>query len=91
MTSLPSLVGIPLLLGCTALLNPGALAKEGCAHSWAKGNYRTFQEVAEQLRERFIDSRILRLALCHAEQNDYFSVTILEPSGKVRVVQVPAR
>jgi hypothetical protein len=68
----------------------GALAKEGCIQSWHKGNFKTFEQLQKELRERFMDGKILRLSLCGTDSGHYFMVTVLEASGKVRVIQLPA-
>jgi hypothetical protein len=68
-----------------------AAAKESCAHTWAKGNYKTFKEVQGELQGRLGDGKIIRLSLCGAVNNRYFQVTILEPSGKVLVLNIAAR
>ncbi len=83
---------------CAALLLFFALgrgdhvfAKETCAHTWAKGDFKTFKEVQGELQGRLGGGKIIRLSLCGAANNHYFQVTILEPTGKVLVLNLPAR
>jgi uncharacterized membrane protein YkoI len=74
------------------LCRSGAVtAKEACAHTWDKGNYKTFKQVQDELQERLGNSKILRISLCGAANDHYFQVTVLEPSGKVRVLRLAAR
>jgi hypothetical protein len=68
-----------------------AAAKEGCAHTWAKGDYKTFKEVQDELQDRLGGGKIIKLSLCGASGSRYFQVTILEPSGKVLVLTIAAR
>jgi hypothetical protein len=69
-----------------------AAAKESyCTQTWAKGDYKTFKEVQGELQGRLGAGKILRLSLCGPSNNRYFQVMILEPSGKVLVLNIAAR
>jgi hypothetical protein len=68
-----------------------ALAKETCIHAWGKGNYKTHKQLENELRGVLENAKILRFSLCGSGNDHYFQVTILEASGKVRVIRVPAR
>jgi hypothetical protein len=68
-----------------------AAAKEACAHTWEKGDYKTFKEVQSELQDRLGSGKIIRLSLCGPSNSRYFEVTILEPSGKVFVLKLTAR
>jgi hypothetical protein len=83
---------------CAALLiwigAPGcgvALAKDSCTHEWRKGRYKTHQQLERELRPWLRNGKILRFSLCTSGNDHYFRITILESSGKVRIVRVPAR
>ncbi len=83
---------------CAALIlalasSPGvaASAKETCTHTWDRGNFKTFKQVQDELQERIGNSKILRFSLCANANDHYFQITVLEPSGKVRVVRLAAR
>ena len=78
------------LLSAVCLGTPAA-AKETCTHTWAKGNFKTFKQVQDELQERVGNGKILRFSLCGNTNDRYFQVTILEPSGKVLVVHLAAR
>ncbi|MBI4724521.1 MAG: hypothetical protein HY765_05950 [Rhodomicrobium sp.] len=80
-----------LFIFCVIFRGDFALAKEMCTHAWAKGSYKSHKQVESELRERLANAKILRLSLCHSGEDYYFQVTILEASGKVRTVRVPAR
>ncbi len=66
-------------------------AKETCAHTWGKGDYKTFKEVESELQGRLGGGKIIRLSLCGGANNHYFQVTVLEPTGKVLVLTLAAR
>ncbi len=68
----------------------GACAKETCTHTWGKGNFKTFRQVQEELRAVIGEGKIIRLSLCAGASDHYFQVTILEPSGKVVVINLAA-
>jgi hypothetical protein len=67
-----------------------AWAKDGCTQSWPKGNFKTSREIREELEPQLVDAKILRLSLCSSDSTHYFMVTILESTGKVKVIRVPA-
>jgi hypothetical protein len=66
-------------------------ANENCTHTWGKGNFKTFKQVQEELQDLVGNARILRFSLCGDANDRYFQVTVLDPSGKVRVVRLAAR
>ena len=80
-----------LFLFSAACLGAQVSAKETCTHTWAKGNYKTFKQVQDELQERVGNGKILRFSLCGNTNDHYFQVTILEPSGKVLVVHLAAQ
>jgi hypothetical protein len=83
-----------LFAGNAVFCSDPALAKETpvtCTHAWGKGNYKTHKQLENELRGVLENAKILRFSLCGSGNDHYFQVTILEASGKVRVVRVPAR
>jgi hypothetical protein len=80
-----------LLLATVLWHGETACAKEACTHTWDKGEYKTFKQVEEELKERLGNAKILRLSLCGVANDHYFQVTILEASGKVVVLRLAAR
>ena len=80
-----------LFLFFAVCLGTPVSAKETCTHTWAKGNFKTFKQVQDELQERVGNGKILRFSLCGNTNDRYFQVTILEPSGKVLVVHLAAR
>ncbi len=76
---------------CYPVLDGGtASAKETCTHTWGKGKYKSFKDVQGELHDRLLNGKILRFSLCSTEHEYYFQVTILQASGKVFVLRVPA-
>ena len=71
--------------------NALAVAKDTCTHTWGKGKYKTFKQVQGELHDLLLNGKILRLSLCGAENEHYFQVIILQRTGKVLVVRLPAR
>ena len=65
--------------------------KETCTHTWGKGDYKTFKQVQDELQERLGNGKILRFSLCGNANDHYFQVTVLDPSGKVRILRLAAR
>lgn len=79
-----------ILLSLAAFCGGDAFAKDGCTHTWGKGKYRSFKQVQREVQERLSGSKILRFSLCSAGEVHYFLVTVLEASGKVLVMRMPA-
>jgi hypothetical protein len=81
------------LLAVCCLLFRGdlAAAKETCTHAWGKGSFKSHQQLESELSAWLTHGKILRFSLCAAGSEHYFQVTILEASGKVRVIRLPAR
>lgn len=65
-----------------------AQAKETCSATWNRGDYKSFRQVQDELQGR---GKILRISLCGAASDHYFQVTVLDPSGKVRILRLAAR
>ncbi len=80
-----------LILAMAASPGVAASAKETCTHTWGGGNFKTFKQVQEELQVRLGNGKILRFSLCANANDHYFQITVLEPSGKVRVVRLAAR
>ena len=80
-----------LILAMAFCRSDAVFAKDTCAHTWGKGDYKTFKQVQDEVQGRLGNGKILRFSLCGNANDHYFQVTILEPSGKVRVVHLAAR
>jgi hypothetical protein len=79
-----------LLPALFAATTGGTLAKDVCTQSWRKGNFKSSQEVTEEVKSRLANAKILRLSLCTSGSAHYFLVTVLEAAGRVRVIRLPA-
>ena len=73
-----------------AALWSGPVAAQQCASSWSPNAYRSFGDVQTEVKKRFGEVRILRVALCDAGGAAYFQVIIISGQGEVRRVQVGA-
>ncbi len=69
----------------------GVSAKETCTPTWDKGDYKSFKQVQDELQARLGNGKILRFSLCGNTNDRYFQVTVLDPSGRVRVLRLAAR
>ncbi len=75
-----------------AVCHSGAVfGKDTCAHTWDKGDYKSFKQVQDELQGRLGNGKILRFSLCGNANDHYFQVTVLDPSGKVRILRLAAR
>jgi hypothetical protein len=80
------------LLLCIGLLGgTPALARDSCTHEWPKDAYKTHRQLEEELPPALGEGKILKFSLCTSGAEHYFQVTILEQTGKVRVIRLPAR
>ncbi len=80
-----------IFLCCLTVPANLAMAKETCAFAWGKGSFKSHKQVESELRELLSHAKILRLSLCRSGDDNYFDVTILEATGRVRTLRVPAR
>ncbi len=80
-----------LILAMAACPGDASPAKEACTHTWARGNFKSFKQVQDELQEVVGNAKILRFSLCGDANDRYFQVTVLDSSGKVRVVRLAAR
>jgi hypothetical protein len=77
-------------IGAVAFTCGFAQAKDVCTHEWRKGNYKTHQQIEDELGPLLKDGTILKYSLCTNGAGQYFQVTILEAEGRVRVIKLPA-
>ena len=77
---------IPLLAG----LSPLPAAAQTCAPNWSTNEYKSFGDLQDEVKRRYGEVRILRVALCDMGGNPYFQVVILSDHGEVRRIQVGA-
>jgi hypothetical protein len=80
-----------LVLAMAVSHSDGAAGKEICTHTWGKGDYKTFKQVQDELQQQVGNGKILRFSLCGDANDRYFQVTVLDPTGKVRVLHLAAR
>jgi len=80
-----------LMLAIAVCRSDAASAKDTCTHTWGKGDYKTFKQVQDELQGRLGNGKILRFSLCGNANDHYFQVTVLDPSGKVRIIHLAAR
>jgi hypothetical protein len=69
---------------------PGPVAAQQCASSWSTNEYKSFGDVQNEVKKRYGEVRILRVALCDSGGTAYFQVIIISGQGEVRRVQVGA-
>jgi len=80
-----------LILAMAVCRSDAVSAKDTCTHTWGKGDYKTFKQVQDELQGRLGNGKILRFSLCGNANDHYFQVTVLDPSGKVRILHLAAR
>lgn len=78
-----------LLLTIAALPVRGAAAQQ-CAANWSPSEYKSFGALQSEVKKRYGEVRILRVALCDQGGNPYFQVVIISGQGEVRRIQVTA-
>ena len=79
-----------LILAMAVCGSDAVSGKETCTHTWGKGDYKTFKQVQDELQGRLGSGKILRFSLCGNANDHYFQVTVLDPSGKVRILRLAA-
>jgi len=80
----------PMLALLALLLMPVQVSAQECAANWSPKDYKSFIDLQGEVRKRFGEVRILRVALCDQGGNAYFQVVIISGHGEVRRVQVAA-
>ncbi len=80
-----------LILAMAVGRSDAVSAKDICTHTWDKGDYKTFKQVQDEIQARLGNGKILRFSLCGNANDHYFQVTVLDPSGKVRILRLAAR
>lgn len=65
-------------------------AAQECMTNWSASEFKSFGDVQTEVKKRFGEVRILRVALCNPGYNPYFQVVIISEHGEVRRVQVAA-
>jgi hypothetical protein len=69
---------------------PGRATAQDCAASWSPTEYKSFGALQNEVKQRYGEVRILRVALCDAGGVPYFQVVIISGHGEVRRIQVAA-
>jgi hypothetical protein len=81
---------LTLLLLLAAGISPGTVLAQSCAPNWSTNEYKSFGNVQDEVKKRYGEVRILRVALCDQGGSPYFQVVIISGHGEVRRVQVAA-
>jgi hypothetical protein len=68
----------------------GEAAQQECAANWSTSEYKSFGDLQNEVKKRYGEVRILRVALCNPGDKPYFQVVIISDHGEVRRVQVGA-
>ena len=79
---------LALLSGAVHL--PARVAAQDCAANWSPDSYKSFDMLQNEVKKKYGEVRILRVALCSSGSNPYFQVVIISGTGEVRRVQVAA-
>jgi hypothetical protein len=61
-----------------------------CTPSWTAKKYKPFGKVQNEIKKRYGDVRILRVALCGEGADAYFQIVIISGAGSVSRVQIAA-
>jgi hypothetical protein len=73
-----------------AALPLGPVSAQQCAANWSPSEYKSFGDLQNEVKKRYGEVRILRVALCDQGGKPYFQVVIISGQGEVRRVQVTA-
>jgi hypothetical protein len=68
----------------------GQTAAPECAANWSTSEYKSFGDLQSEVKKRYGEVRILRVALCNPGDNPYFQVVIISGHGEVRRIQLAA-
>jgi hypothetical protein len=79
---------MPFLLIAVLLQEPASAQQ--CAANWYPSEYKSFGDLQNEVKKRYGEVRILRVALCDQGGSPYFQVVIISGQGEVRRVQVTA-
>jgi hypothetical protein len=79
-----------MLIALTASPTLGQAEGSSCAPNWSTKGFKSFGDVQDEVKKRYGEVRILRVALCDPGGNAYFQVVIISGQGEVRRVQLAA-
>jgi hypothetical protein len=80
-----------LILAGVLLARGASAADAPCRSTWAPGEYKSYGQVQNELRERQPTAHVLRIALCGEGEDAYFQVLILDDGNHVSTIQVEAK
>lgn len=63
---------------------------QSCAPNWTSNDYKSFGDLQTEIKGKFGDVRILRVALCGQGGDAYFQIVIMSGDGEVRRVRIAA-
>lgn len=69
---------------------PNSAIRAECRPNWTAKKYKSFDNVQTEVRKRYGEVRILRVALCGEGTTAYFQIVILSGQGQVSRVQITA-
>lgn len=61
-----------------------------CTANWSAKKYKPYDKVQSEVKRRYGDVRILRVALCGEGPGAYFQIVIISGTGSVSRVQITA-
>jgi len=74
----------------SAKTEPQKMAPAACTPNWTAKKYKPFDKVQNEVKKRYGDVRILRVALCGEGAGAYFQIVIISGKGSVSRVQIAA-
>lgn len=63
---------------------------QSCAPNWTSSDYKSFGDLRTEIKKKFGDVRILRVALCGQGGEAYFQIVIISGTGEVQRVRLAA-
>jgi hypothetical protein len=67
-----------------------AQAQAECISSWSTSKYKSYNQVQADVRSRFGNVRILKVALCVQNSGSYFQIVVMNNKGVVRTLRMSA-
>jgi hypothetical protein len=80
-----------LVIAASCLLAGPAPVNAGCNAAWTKKGYKSYRQVESEVHSKLGQVKILRVRLCSQGSESYFQVVVLNASGTVQNLKVPAR
>lgn len=74
----------------TPKAEPPKAAPLRCTPNWTAKKYKPFGKVQHEIKKRYGDVRILRVALCGEGEGAFFQIVIISGTGSLSRVQIAA-